>query len=184
MRISASRIAAPQETKRCAGYGCASFIHPREKYCRRCQPLMSRQLRIYFIGVPQLGNVVKIGKTVNLESRLHALATGCPYPPEALATVKADCFVERSLHKHFAEFRIHCEWFRLVPEIQEAVDLARAGHLQRAINDAYRRIDRGDTVLVPGEQYVGTKIRKLREQPVGFPRAEELIARARAMVAA
>lgn len=162
---------------RCAAVGCASYT--KDKYCFGCARLYERDVLVYFIGVPALGNVVKIGQTRGMTARLNSISTGCPYPPEVLATVNADGMLERRLHEHFAEYRIHLEWFRLQRPLQEVVDLARGGQLQKAVDKSFASVDRGGTVLQFGEPYAGTKIRRIHEVPAEFPNCAKLIEYAR-----
>lgn len=179
-RISAQiaeRAKAAGFIHQCAAPGCAAYT--RHRFCNGCEAVHERNMTVYFVGVPTLGNVVKIGQTKFMNSRLDGIRTGCPYPPEVLATVRADGMLERELHAHFAEYRIHLEWFRLEPPLQEIVDLARGGQLQEAVDKSFAAIDQGGTFLELGECYPGTKMRKLIEKPVQFPSCAGLIKYAR-----
>lgn len=57
---------------------------------------------------------VKIGHTTGRpESRLSALATGCPHDLVLLHTEEGDTQRESQLHSMYAEWRVRGEWFRL-----------------------------------------------------------------------
>lgn len=62
----------------------------------------------YIIRNPK-SKLIKIGKTVDLKTRISTLQTGAGAPLEILSVIDGD--VERDLHKAFAEFRVHGEWF-------------------------------------------------------------------------
>lgn len=63
------------------------------------------------------GDRYKIGYAVNVENRLSQLRTGSPYPIELIHAFPADREEERRLHKWYAEYRRHGEWFELPDKI-------------------------------------------------------------------
>jgi hypothetical protein len=71
---------------------------------------------IYLIGSPE--GYCKIGRTVNLHSRLHSIGLQLPFRVELLHTIKVSDPVkaERYLHKKFTECRANGEWFLLSVE--------------------------------------------------------------------
>lgn len=80
---------------------------------------------------------IKIGITANMKSRLRALQTGSPYPVDVAFAVPVENTVmavqiERMLHKTFSRFRMHGEWFDLLPVygvhcLATAIELFRCG---------------------------------------------------------
>lgn len=68
---------------------------------------------IYFLRSPLTG-LIKIGHTTKdtPADRVTGLATGAG-PLDIVATLEGDKPFERALHKHFADDRVHGEWFRL-----------------------------------------------------------------------
>jgi hypothetical protein len=62
---------------------------------------------IYFIEGIGTGQT-KIGKSIHPGRRVAQLQTGNPTALRLLATVQAE---ERDLHRFFAPFRLHGEWF-------------------------------------------------------------------------
>lgn len=74
---------------------------------------------IYFIGI---GDLVKIGKTVDLSQRLIAFS----YPAIAvLATETGYSLRERELHERFKRWRHSGEWFRRSPEVEQYIKSLR-----------------------------------------------------------
>lgn len=62
----------------------------------------------------------KIGWTKNLEKRLAALKTGCPYPVVPVAAIQdEDPALERVLHRIYDKYRVHGEWFELPTDAVE-----------------------------------------------------------------
>ena len=65
---------------------------------------------VYFLGA---GPFVKIGKaTGHPAARIADLRTGCPFPITLIASITGGLKEEFALHKRFAEYRAHGEWFR------------------------------------------------------------------------
>lgn len=62
----------------------------------------------YLIKNPVSG-LIKIGRTIDIKSRISTLQCGAGIPLEVLATIDGD--VERKLHIKFARYRKHGEWF-------------------------------------------------------------------------
>lgn len=76
---------------------------------------------VYFLqgGTQKL---IKIGTSNNLAYRLDTIASCSPDPIEVLVTVPGDTGLERALHKKFAKYRCHHEWFYPEPELVELID--------------------------------------------------------------
>jgi hypothetical protein len=79
---------------------------------------------VYFIG--NLSHKwVKIGYTKSLEKRLGDIQVGCPFPVDAIYTIKSDAKnvrkLEKSLHTKFKNYRMNGEWFRLSEEIEQFI---------------------------------------------------------------
>lgn len=76
---------------------------------------------VYFLAA---GPFVKIGKsTGSPAARIKDLQTGCPYRISLLAHVVGGISEEFSLHKRFAAYRAHGEWFRHEGELKEHISL-------------------------------------------------------------
>jgi hypothetical protein len=60
---------------------------------------------------------IKIGTSVNAKNRLNGLRTGSPVPLRLLATTPGGRRRERELHKQFASYRTHGEWFAAGPDL-------------------------------------------------------------------
>ena len=71
-------------------------------------------MNTYVIG--QMGTrMVKIGKTVNVPSRLRELQTGNPNRLRVMRVIPFDC--ERRMHMRFAHLRRSGEWFEFRREM-------------------------------------------------------------------
>ena len=71
---------------------------------------------VYFVQSGKKGPI-KIGKAKNIEKRLVALQTACPYKLNLLALIKCDSCtealaLEKKIHRLFKTQRMHGEWFR------------------------------------------------------------------------
>jgi hypothetical protein len=65
---------------------------------------------VYVLGSPG-SNTVKIGRTTNLAKRVAEIQRMSPVPLVALWTHPGGHELETRLHRHFAGFRSHGEWF-------------------------------------------------------------------------
>ncbi|MFD4547240.1 GIY-YIG nuclease family protein [Streptomyces sp. NPDC058466] len=79
---------------------------------------------VYVLGTPD-SHTVKIGRTVNIDKRFADIRTMSPVPLVILWTHPGNHELEAHLHRHFAEYRSHGEWFAFtedpLPAIQSAV---------------------------------------------------------------
>lgn len=68
-----------------------------------------------FLYVIRVGDLYKIGKTVNTKNRIRGMAL--PEKPEIICTIETPDrhLTERTWHKTFKEYRRHGEWFQLPP---------------------------------------------------------------------
>ena len=66
--------------------------------------------RVYLIGGAD-SNVAKIGTSGDVVARLRGLQNGSPVRLYVLATALGDWTLERALHRHFENHRLHGEWF-------------------------------------------------------------------------
>lgn len=85
---------------------------------------------VYAIG-PRSGNVVKIGRSVNVQKRLGQLQPGHPAKLEVLWTTEGGSLLEGELHAMFSERRLFGEWFDFgdldaVTSIKDATEIIRA----------------------------------------------------------
>lgn len=65
---------------------------------------------VYFIVAPEV-EMVKIGKTTDLEKRMATLKTMSPTKLQLGVSMDYDDWLESRIHKHFKEHRSHGEWF-------------------------------------------------------------------------
>lgn len=59
----------------------------------------------------------KIGVTNDVPTRIKGLQTGSPFPLRVLAVIEGGEDLEKFIHKQFAKFRKHGEWFEIPPAI-------------------------------------------------------------------
>lgn len=79
----------------------------------------SKQSRVYFM---QAGELVKIGTTTDLPKRISALRLASPVELKVIATIPGNAKKEAELHKRFAAYRKHGEWFVFSDEIKSFVE--------------------------------------------------------------
>jgi hypothetical protein len=79
---------------------------------------------VYFVTD---GEQVKIGHAVDAANRLRSLQCSHTRPLTILATLLAHVSVERLIHRKFHHLRTRGEWFRQAPELQEFIEMVRAG---------------------------------------------------------
>lgn len=77
---------------------------------------------IYFIQNAE-ANVVKIGVSVDPEQRLASLQTAHHSPLKLLGSIPGGFSEESELHRRFASFRLHGEWFRCDPWLMSEISL-------------------------------------------------------------
>lgn len=76
------------------------------------------------------GPHVKIGTTQGpIAARMRELSTGCPYPIVCVGWQVGGPSLEKALHRYYAAYRTHGEWFEYEPI---------ADSLERLL---YRRLD-------------------------------------------
>jgi len=109
---SVAEARAQQET---SAAGLRSFILQRENAARRRGEEKSV---VYCIEASGL-DVIKIGWTVNLNSRLRALQCASPVELAVVASFEGTRSDEQSLHRRFAGDRVRPggEWFRASSEL-------------------------------------------------------------------
>jgi hypothetical protein len=79
--------------------------------------LYAGQSVVYYV---RIGDLIKIGTTVNMKARMGALV-----PDEILATEPGDQNLEAMRHKQFAGLRVKGERFRDVPELRNHIAMIR-----------------------------------------------------------
>lgn len=79
---------------------------------------------IYFVSD---GDRIKIGRTVNVVSRLRGMQTSTANPLTVLATFLTADSVESALHGRFKAARIRGEWYRPVPELLDFIERVKRG---------------------------------------------------------
>lgn len=86
----------------------------------------------YFVGSREQ-EVVKIGVTTRLKSRMSALRNSSPIPIKLFAVAFGSSDIEPCLHDRFAESRLHGEWFKLTDEINDCIESIKNNDLGKYI---------------------------------------------------
>ena len=82
---------------------------------------------VYFIKPIGMDGPVKIGCSINPQSRLDTLMAWSPYPLEVAATVPGGYSLEANIHDCFAHLHSHREWFRADRQLTKAIRRLQAG---------------------------------------------------------
>lgn len=76
---------------------------------------------VYFVQIGA-GGPVKIGRAVDVEQRIRALQTACPYPLHLRGiAIYGGSRMEARLHRTFASDRLMGEWFRPSPFLFDVI---------------------------------------------------------------
>jgi hypothetical protein len=70
--------------------------------------------RVYFVQ-PEVGGLIKIGCTLNIQKRLAQLRAHSAQPLRLLGALRGHRPLEMHLHERFAADRVHGEWFAPSP---------------------------------------------------------------------
>jgi hypothetical protein len=73
------------------------------------------------VYILRCGDYIKIGYSLNFVRRLEALRSTSPHDVLVIATMGGGKSLELQLHKQFAAYRHHHEWFRNEGELAEYV---------------------------------------------------------------
>ncbi len=76
---------------------------------------------VYFVRCAITG-LVKIGVSNNIARRVKGLRSHSPVPLELVGWTHGDIGTERALHKRFAKYRAHGEWFRPHRDVMTAIE--------------------------------------------------------------
>ena len=96
--------------------------------CGRINSIAAKEPVIYFISASD--DLVKIGHTTSLNSRLRSLRTAHPMELCILLVSPGSRDDEQELHRRFADFRVAREWFKLSKEIKDHIDSQLSAHGQ------------------------------------------------------
>jgi hypothetical protein len=98
--------------------------------CGRLDEDEKNQPVIYFISTQQNNDLIKIGYTTNLESRLRSLRTSSPDELQIHLVIPGCREDERNLHRQFSSLRVRREWFKRAQAIDDFIARHRAGDFQ------------------------------------------------------
>lgn len=82
---------------------------------------------VYFVRADAPGFPIKIGVTKDVEKRLSAIRSGCPYDARLIGFywVHDPYQEEAGLHEKYAEHRLRGEWFESNHDLLEAIAFVR-----------------------------------------------------------
>lgn len=78
--------------------------------------------KVYFIKPVGKDGPIKIGCSRDPSTRLDNLMDWSPWPLEIIGTISGTTQDESFLHKCFAEYHSHREWFHSAPELRDEID--------------------------------------------------------------
>ncbi|HXO71575.1 MAG TPA: GIY-YIG nuclease family protein [Bradyrhizobium sp.] len=93
--------------------------------CGRIDESETDQPVVYFVSIDQNQELIKIGHTTNLTSRLSSLRTGSPNELQVHLVIPGSRDYEQELHRKFASLRMRGEWFRRAKAIDDFIALHR-----------------------------------------------------------
>jgi hypothetical protein len=123
---------------------------------------------IYFIKPKNMDGPIKIGFSTAPLNRLDALMAWSPWPLEVIGTVPGAYAEELFLHRCFADFHSHKEWFFSAPELRSAIEaMIEAGSIDpvRKSMSPIKDIRRKGTVSAEARERMsyGQRIRRALE---------------------
>jgi hypothetical protein len=80
--------------------------------------------KVYFL---EAGDLIKIGFSRDLRSRIGAILASLPFPSVLLHSIVGTERMERYFHNRFATFRVRKEWFRKEPRLIEYIEGLKRG---------------------------------------------------------
>lgn len=111
--------------------------------------------RIYFIKPVGMVGPIKIGCSGMVTERLVQIAAWSPFPLEIVYSEPGEHELERRLHRCFADYHSHLEWFHPGERLIAALEKLKAGS---RIAEAIDLDDlRGSIFMSNGKKCLGTR---------------------------
>jgi hypothetical protein len=82
---------------------------------------------IYFIKPIGMDGPIKIGCSHWPQSRLAEFEIWSPFKLEIITAFDGNCALERKIHRRFARYHSHGEWFHANPELIAMIEKLRVG---------------------------------------------------------
>lgn len=82
---------------------------------------------IYFLKPVGMVGPIKIGSSAFVNDRITQISAWSPFPLELVYSEIGLPIVERTLHRHFAEYHSHLEWFHPGHRLLAALERMKAG---------------------------------------------------------
>ncbi|MEN0115402.1 MAG: GIY-YIG nuclease family protein [Agrobacterium cavarae] len=110
---------------------------------------------IYFIKPKGMLGPIKIGCTRMLNERLSQLSAWSPFPLEVIYSEQGDGSLERQLHRCFADYHSHLEWFHPGARLLAAIEKMKSG---ATISESVDLTDvRGSIFMSNGRKHDGQR---------------------------
>lgn len=117
----------------------------------RLGPPADLRPHVYFAEALGVADRVKIGWTAQPSKlRLRELQTGCPVKLAVCCHFPGQQDLERLMHEHFAQHRLHGEWFLVEGDLRELILLCAKKDLRTASRHrakAAAQTDRASTLV-------------------------------------
>lgn len=88
--------------------------------------------RVYFIRPKGMDGPVKIGCSASPDGRRKSLEQWSPFPLEIVAEMEGGFWLEKRLHWHFHQSRLHGEWFSATDKLLLVIQSIRDGSFDAA----------------------------------------------------
>jgi len=112
--------------------------------------------RIYFMKPVGLPGPIKIGCSRMVNERLVQLAAWSPWPLEIIYSEAGEHELERTLHRCFADYHSHLEWFHPGERLTRALERLVAS--DSSIAEAIDLSDvRGSIFMSNGKKHLGQR---------------------------
>lgn len=82
---------------------------------------------VYFIKPVNMPGPIKIGCSQKPDGRLDSINAWCPFKLEMLVSIPGTFDLETRLHKCFAEYHTHGEWFSENDKLTQGINALKAG---------------------------------------------------------
>jgi hypothetical protein len=110
---------------------------------------------VYFMRPVGMVGPIKIGCSRMLQDRLVQMATWSPFPLEIVYSEPGEHELERTLHRCFADYHSHLEWFHPGERLVAALNAMVAG---AKIAEAVDLTDlRGSIFMSNGRKHLGQR---------------------------
>lgn len=123
MKVCKSCNKNENETIFAVGYRYCSLCHSNYKASRKNKKSRERNYKLSHVYFVQSGDLIKIGYTEDLPSRISNLQVNNPTIVQVLKTIPGGYKEEQQLHVKFAHLNKTGEWFYAVQELLDFINI-------------------------------------------------------------